>query len=47
MVKKNLIDSDVFDLFLTSGVCMEYARRYQAPELIDVTDVSQYLNSGT
>ncbi|EMS77751.1 HD-GYP domain-containing protein [Desulfotignum phosphitoxidans] len=44
MVEKNLIDADVFNLFLTSGVCMEYARRYLAPELIDVADVSRYLS---
>lgn len=37
------IDGDVFDLFLTSGVYLEYARRYLKPEQIDAVDIAQYL----
>jgi hypothetical protein len=39
------IDPDVFALFITSGVCMEYARRHLSPDLIDITDVNRYLKS--
>jgi HD-GYP domain-containing protein (c-di-GMP phosphodiesterase class II) len=45
MVQKNKIDPDVFALFITSGVCMEYARRHLSPDLIDITDVNRYLKS--
>ncbi len=37
------IDGDVFDLFLTSGVYLEYARRYMQAEQIDAVDIAQYL----
>ncbi|MBV8603858.1 MAG: CHASE2 domain-containing protein [Pelomonas sp.] len=39
------IDPQLFDLFLTSGVYLEYARRYLAPELIDAVDVERYVGS--
>jgi HD-GYP domain-containing protein (c-di-GMP phosphodiesterase class II) len=38
------IDSDLFDLFLTSGVCWQYAKQYLPPEQIDEIDVAAYLN---
>jgi HD-GYP domain-containing protein (c-di-GMP phosphodiesterase class II)/HAMP domain-containing protein len=37
------VDPDLFDLFLSSGVYLEYARRYMSPELIDAVDVSAYV----
>ncbi len=37
------IDADVFDLFLTSGVYLEYARRFMKPEQMDAVDIAQYL----
>lgn len=37
------IDGDVFDLFLTSGVYLEYARRFMKPEQVDAVDIAQYL----
>jgi len=43
MRDKQLIDADLFELFLKSGVCLEYARRYLKPELIDTEDFAQFL----
>lgn len=37
------IDADLFDLFLTSGVYLDYAHKYLAPEQIDRVDIQQYL----
>ena len=37
------IDGDVLDLFLTSGVYLEYARRFMTPEQMDAVDITQYL----
>lgn len=37
------IDGDVFDLLLSSGVYLDYARRYMRPELIDAVEISEYL----
>lgn len=37
------IDADIFDLFLTSGVCQLFAERYLAAEQIDTVDISVYL----
>lgn len=39
------IDADLFDLFLTSGVYLEYARRFLNPDQIDDVDISLYLQS--
>ncbi|QDL53222.1 HD domain-containing response regulator [Rhodoferax aquaticus] len=38
------IDADLFDLFLTSGVHLEYAKQYLAPEQIDAVDIRNYLS---
>jgi len=39
------IDGDLFDLFLRSGVYMQYAQKYLTPEQIDDVDITQYLSS--
>lgn len=44
MVQNQHIDPDVFELFLRSGVYMQYARRYLPSEQIDEVDISQYLS---
>jgi HD-GYP domain-containing protein (c-di-GMP phosphodiesterase class II) len=38
------IDPDLFELFLTSGVYLEYARRFLDPEQIDEVPVDDYLD---
>ena len=38
------IDGDVFDLLLSSGVYLDYARRYMRPELIDTVAIAEYLD---
>ncbi len=42
--KDQHIDSDLFDLFLTSGVYKEYAEKFLSPEQIDEVDISQYVS---
>ena len=37
------IDPELFELFLRSGVYLEYARRYMQPALIDTIDIEDYL----
>jgi HD-GYP domain-containing protein (c-di-GMP phosphodiesterase class II) len=37
------IDPDLFELFLTSGVYLEYGRRFLSPDQLDEVDVSGYL----
>ena len=39
------IDAELFDLFLTSGVYLQYAERYLKAEQIDEVDISQYVSS--
>lgn len=41
--RRGHIDPDVFDLFLSSGTHLRYARRFMSPELIDEVDVSLFL----
>ncbi|MCE1238505.1 MAG: GAF domain-containing protein [Azonexaceae bacterium] len=41
--KDKHIDPVLFDLFLTSGVYLEYARRYLKPAQIDEVDITAYL----
>ncbi|MCA1907773.1 MAG: GAF domain-containing protein [Magnetospirillum sp.] len=41
--KDKHIDSDLFDLFLTSGVYRQYAERFLLPEQMDEVDIDQYL----
>ncbi|MFV1984627.1 MAG: HD domain-containing phosphohydrolase [Thiohalomonadales bacterium] len=38
------IDADLFDLFLTSGVYLEYAQKYLNPEQIDEVNIKDYLS---
>ena len=40
----NHIDADLFRLFLTSGVYLDYAHKFLPPEQIDTVDISQYLD---
>ena len=43
MVKDRHIDADIFKLFLTSGIYLDYARQYLKPEQIDEVDIKKYL----
>jgi len=44
MTKDQHIDSDLFDLFLKSGVYQEYADQYMDPAQIDEVDIHNYLS---
>ncbi len=39
------LDPDLFDLFLSAGVHLSYARRYLSPEQIDEVDTARYLRA--
>ena len=39
MVKEEHLDSDLFKLFLDSGVYLEYAKEHLLPEQIDDVDI--------
>ncbi|WP_431052186.1 HD-GYP domain-containing protein [Roseateles sp. L2-2] len=41
------VDPDIFNLFLTSGVYLEFARKHLDPSQIDVEDASAYQAAGT
>ncbi len=41
--KDRHVDPDLFDLFLTSGIYLEYAKKFLKPEQIDAVDVAQYI----
>lgn len=41
--RRGHIDADIFDLFLTSGVYLQYADKFLAPNQIDVIDIRPYL----
>ncbi|HBT43209.1 MAG TPA: diguanylate cyclase, partial [Rhodospirillaceae bacterium] len=43
MKKDAHIDSELFKLFLTSGVFQEYADRFLEPYQIDDVDIAKYL----
>ena len=43
MAGEGHLDPALFELFLRSGVCLSYARRFMQAPLIDVEDVSAYL----
>ncbi len=43
MVKDNHIDPDLFELFLRSGVWLEYAKQYLEPDQIDEVDIMDYM----
>ncbi|NWC95214.1 MULTISPECIES: HD domain-containing phosphohydrolase [unclassified Pseudomonas] len=45
MKKDQHIDPEIFDLFLRSGIYLEYARRYLPDELIDAVDIQPYLDA--
>jgi len=45
MVEQEHVDRQVFELFLTSGVYLEYARRFLPSEQIDDVDIRRYLSS--
>ena len=42
--KDQHIDGELFDLFLRSGIYLEYAREYLDPDQIDKVDVESYLS---
>jgi HD-GYP domain-containing protein (c-di-GMP phosphodiesterase class II) len=42
MKKNNHIDADLFDLFLRSGVYLEYARQFMHHDQIDAVDIAQF-----
>lgn len=44
MKQSNHIDPNLFDLFLTSGLHMEFGRRFLHASQIDQVDINQYLN---
>ncbi len=44
MKRKGLIDPDLFDLFLRSGVHLRYAQRFLSPEQIDLADITPFLD---
>ena len=39
------IDAELFDLFLLSGVYLEYAEKFLGPEQIDEVDISKFLSN--
>lgn len=43
MVKEGHVDQDTFELFLTSGVYMDYARRYLPESQIDEVNIQDFL----
>jgi len=43
MVKDQHLDSDIFKLFLSSGIYKIYANKYLKPEQIDEVNIEQYL----
>jgi HD-GYP domain-containing protein (c-di-GMP phosphodiesterase class II) len=45
MKKDNHIDPDLFELFLSSGVYLDYANKFLDPEQIDNVDISDYIEA--
>jgi HD-GYP domain-containing protein (c-di-GMP phosphodiesterase class II) len=43
MKKEHHIDPQLFELFLTSGVYLEYAEKYLDPQQIDEVNIKDYL----
>ncbi len=43
---KGHIDGDLFDLFLTSGVHLQYAQKFLAPGQVDAVDIHAFLGRG-
>ena len=44
MKKDRHIDPDLFELFLRSGVYLEYGRKHLQPEQLDEVDIAEYLD---
>jgi HD-GYP domain-containing protein (c-di-GMP phosphodiesterase class II) len=44
MVKDQHIDAELFALFLSEGLHLEYAQRFMRPEQIDEVDISPYVH---
>ena len=42
MVKDQHVDADLFDIFLTSGIYLDYAKKYMQPRQIDDVDPEQF-----
>jgi len=38
------VDAELFDLFLSSGIYLEYAKKFLLPEQIDEVNISDYLS---
>ena len=47
MVRAGHIDAQLFELFLSSGVYLQYGRRYLRPEQVDDVDIGPYLATAT
>ena len=47
MKQEHHIDPELFDLFLKSGVYLEYARRFMKAEQIDPVDIAAYIDNST
>ncbi len=45
MVESGDIDRDVFELFLTSGVYLEYGKRYLKSEQLDEIPLQRYVRN--
>ena len=45
MKRDGHLDADLFDLFLRSGVHLDYANRFMRPEQIDEVDIAAYLDT--
>ncbi|WP_448247632.1 HD domain-containing phosphohydrolase [Thalassotalea agariperforans] len=43
MVKDQHVDQDIFELFLTSGIYLKYAKKYLSDAQIDTVDISKYI----
>ena len=43
MTKSNHIDPDLFKLFLTSGIYLQYAEDYLSSDLIDEVDINRLM----
>ncbi|MCK9605688.1 MAG: transporter substrate-binding domain-containing protein [Methylomonas sp.] len=43
MVEEQHIDAEVFELFLTSGVYLDYGKRFLQPAQLDCPDISRFL----
>lgn len=44
MAREGHLDAELYELFLRSGTCLAYARRFMPADLVDVEDVSPYLS---